>query len=229
MKRQLSTNVSCSALSRRPAGLPSRQAGLLAGQAGFTLIEMLVSITLFAIVMVVCIATLLSLVTANKKAQALQSVVNNLNISLDEMVRAMRQGSHFDGSGSGCVSNGDGQSHDCTGGTNAFKFIPYGVDPSVGPATIYAYEPNGTDGCVTIVGTGGCIVQSLNNGVTYTVLTAPEVSITDMKFYVIDTTAGDANQPRVIITIDGTAGGVGVKTTTTFHLQATALQRLLDL
>ena len=44
-------------------------------QDGFTLIEMLVSIALFAIVMVVCVGALLSLVTANKKAQALESVM----------------------------------------------------------------------------------------------------------------------------------------------------------
>ena len=67
-------------------------------------------------------------------------------------------------------------------------------------------------------------------------MTAPEVSITSMEFYVVGSTPGcdtvspcDPIQPRVIITISGTAGGGNVKTSTTFHLQATALQRALDL
>ena len=52
-------------------------------------------LALFAIVMLIASATLLSLVAANRKAEALQSVMNNLNISLDEMVRNVRMGSNY--------------------------------------------------------------------------------------------------------------------------------------
>jgi prepilin-type N-terminal cleavage/methylation domain-containing protein len=196
-------------------------------QSGFTLIEMLVSIALFAIVMVVCIGALLSLVGANKKAQALESVMNNLNISLDDMVRSIREGTNFNGS-SGCASNAGG-AHDCTGGTQTFSFAPYGTNTSQSYApTIYEYVTSGSPGCTTTTGQGGCIMRSEGGG-PFSSLTAPEVSITSMEFYVIGTIPGDTLQPRVIITISGTAGGTNVKTSTTFHLQATALQRALDL
>ena len=79
-------------------------------RSGFTLIEMLVSIALFAIVMVVCVGALLSLVGANKKAEALESAMNNLNISLDDMVRNAREGTGFNGNftinGNGNLING---------------------------------------------------------------------------------------------------------------------------
>jgi len=62
---------------------------------GFTLIEMIVAVGLFSIVMLVSISALLSLVDANRKAQALQSVMNNLNIAVDGMVREIREGSNY--------------------------------------------------------------------------------------------------------------------------------------
>jgi len=199
-------------------------------QAGFTLIEMLVSIALFAIVMIVCVGALLALVGANKKAQALESVMNNLNISLDDMVRSIREGSAYN-CGSTAIPPQTGA--DCSGGIGVkvpFSFAPYGRDPGqASQRTVYEFVKNGDLKCVTQTGTGGCIMRSENGGTSFSSLTAPEVSITSMEFYVVGTTPGDANQPRVIITIDGTAGGLLVKDSTTFHLQATAVQRVLDL
>src|SRR3989338_5238251 len=78
---------------------------------GFTLVEMIVAIGLFSVVMVVCVGALLSLVNANRKAQALQSVMNNLNIALDGMARSVRMGNTYDGS-TGCVGN-TGGANDC--------------------------------------------------------------------------------------------------------------------
>ena len=212
-------------------------------QAGFTLIEMLVSITLFAIVMVVCVGALLSLVGANKKAQALESVMNNLNISIDDMVRSVREGTNFNGQttfggSAGCVAKPNGGANDCvgnsSGGTHTFSFAPYGTNTSGSYNPMYyIYAPNGSQNCTTTSGTGGCIVRAEYSttvgGYVIAPLTAPEVSITSMEFYVIGTIPGDIIQPRVIITISGTAGGGNVKTKTDFHLQATALQRALDL
>ena len=65
----------------------------LAADSGFTLVEMIVAVALFAVVMLISVAALLALVDANRKAQALQSVMNNLNIALDGMVRSVRMGS----------------------------------------------------------------------------------------------------------------------------------------
>jgi hypothetical protein len=60
-------------------------------------------------------------------------------------------------------------------------------------------------------------------------VTSPDVTITNLTFYVIGTKPGDGVQPRVIIDIQGSAGNPGVQNSTTFHLQANAVQRVLDL
>ncbi|OGG53486.1 hypothetical protein A3H16_01795 [Candidatus Kaiserbacteria bacterium RIFCSPLOWO2_12_FULL_53_8] len=192
--------------------------------AGFTLVEMIVAVGLFAVVMLVCVGALLSLVNANRKAQALQSVMNNLNIALDGMVRSVRQGSSYDGS-QDCISNNTTGPNDCTGGSSVFAFQPYG-DTSQ-PRWIYSFtqDANGI----------GRIYKSVSGTIAgLGPITAPEVSIDDMKFYVVGTTrptpgSPDFVQPKVVIVIKGSAGVAGSPARTTFHIQATAVQRVLDL
>jgi prepilin-type N-terminal cleavage/methylation domain-containing protein len=193
---------------------------------GFTLIEMLVSVALFSVVMLIAGATLLSLVYANRKAQALQSVMNNLNITLDDMVRNVRMGSNYRcGSESAPTAPNFG---DCSSGGTSLYFTPFGEDPT-----------NSADDIGYLIGTGGacavgriCVTQKGQNGVVETVpISAPEVQITNMKFYVIGTNPavdGGTIQPKVLFTITGQAG-LQANTKTTFQIQATAVQRVLNL
>ena len=189
------------------------------GSRGFTLVEMIVAVGLFAIVMVVCVGALLSLVAANRKAQALQSVMNNLNIALDGIARSVRMGNEYNGA-TGCSGPVDGlYPHDCTNGSTQFAFIPYGA-LSTDPRWIYRFihDSNGI----------GRIEKS-ENGIDFLPITAAEVSIDDMLFYVVGTNRGDTVQPKVVIVIRGSAGALGSTARTTFHIQATAVQRVLDL
>lgn len=195
---------------------------------GFTLIEMVVSVALFAIVMTICVDVLLSLVNADRKAQALQDVMNNLNITLDSMVRSVREGSAYH-----CGTPVSTTPTDCTSTTDdpsnhyVFAYEPYGsaynsqTNSWSQQPTVYSYDP-----------TTKRIYRSIN-GKQAVAVTAPEVSIDEMQFYVVGTTRGgsppDNVQPKVIIIIKGTAGAAGTKTQTTFSIQATAVQRVLDL
>ncbi len=181
---------------------------------GFTLIEMMVSVSLFIVVMMVAVGALLALVEANKKARSLESVINNLNISLDGMVRAMRMGSQYTcGSGAipDAVSGGD-----CVNGGTTLSFAPYGSNP--GDQTkrwVYSFS-------------GGQVFRSQAGGANPIAVTAPEVSITSMEFYVVGTVTRDITQPKVVLVVKGTAGS-SAKTQSTFYIQATAVQRALDL
>ncbi|MBI4087781.1 type II secretion system protein [Candidatus Kaiserbacteria bacterium] len=201
--------------------LSSRQRGVSGRQAGFTLIELIVAVGLFAIVMVVCVGALLSLVNANRKAQALQSVINNVNIALDGIVRSARMGSVYHGAGGDASCGGSDYTtpHDCSNGGTTFAFEPYGNTSADQPWTYsFSEDANGV----------GRIYKSESGG-TPIAITAPEVSIDDLKFYVVGTTSGDETQPKVVIVVKGTAGVAGSNVRTTFHIQATAVQRLLDL
>jgi prepilin-type N-terminal cleavage/methylation domain-containing protein len=60
--------------------------------AGFTLIETLVSLALFSVVLVIAGGTTVSVIDINKRNQAISSVVNNLNYSIDSMIRDIKTG-----------------------------------------------------------------------------------------------------------------------------------------
>ncbi len=64
-------------------------------QSGFTLVEMIVSLAIFAIVVTVSVGALLVLVGTNQRLQDEQSVMTNLSFALDSMTREIRTGSHY--------------------------------------------------------------------------------------------------------------------------------------
>jgi len=187
--------------------------------AGFTLVEMIVAVGLFSLVMLVSVGALLALTGANRKAQALQSVMNNLNIALDGMVRSIRMGSDYH-CGTGVFIGTDNLDDCSTSGGTRFVFKPFDGDPN---QWVYLYDTDGT-----YCGTKR-ICKSVNGGTDHVALTSPEVTINSMKFYVQGTTPGDTEQPKVVMTVEGIAGAANLKTKTTFSIQATAVQRLLDL
>ena len=182
---------------------------------GFTLIEMIVAVGLFAVVMVICVSTLFALVNANRKAQALQSVMNNLNITLDGMARAIREGSTYN-CGSSAPFTG---TRDCPNGDIEFNFEHYGGDTSnFNDQWFYRFDAVLHQ-----------IQKSEDGGVTFFPVTSPEITVDDVKFFVVGTTRGDTVQPKVVIVVKGTAAANNAKTKSTFHIQAAATQRLIDL
>lgn len=197
-------------------GLEARNSKL---EAGFTLIEMIVAVALFAVVMLVSTTALLALVGANRKAHALQSVINNFSIALDGMTRSIRMGSEYH-----CGAGDITVPQSCENGDTKLAFKPFcegDCDPL--ERWIYVYDTNGT-----FCGQGR-LCKSENNGGNYYAVTARDVEIEDFTFYVVGTTRGDTIQPKVVVAVSGTAGGSNVKTKTTFSIQATAVQRILDI
>lgn len=191
-----------------------------ADQRGFTLIELTVSVSLFIAVMLVSVGALLALVDANRKARALESVINNLNITIDGMVRAIRMGSRYN-CGSAAIPNPENGA-DCAEGLSSFSFAPFGSDDDTqAERFVYTFiEPSG--------GNGGYLMRSEAGGSNPMRVTAPEVSISDMDFYVVGTVVRDIVQPKVVIVVKGTAGATP-KTQSTFYIQSTAVQRTLDI
>src|SRR3989344_1317808 len=109
--------------TRARARIPYTRYPIRDTQKGFTLVEMIVSAGLFAVVMLVSVTALLSLVDANRKTQALHSVMNNLNIALDSMVRSLRMGSVYH-----CGSGEYSLARDCSNGDMVLAFESFGGD-----------------------------------------------------------------------------------------------------
>ncbi|PCI89949.1 hypothetical protein COB18_02390 [Candidatus Kaiserbacteria bacterium] len=199
---------------------------------GFTLIEMMVAVALFAIVMTVSVGALLSLVDANRKAQSLQSVMNNLNVALDGMVRSIRMGVNYHcGNINELNQTVLSTRVDCISGGQLFAFEAFGNSRSNNSDQwVYWFED-------------GRLYKSEDSRTTALPITAPEIQIDSFEVFVTGAAGvlnqdGDVIQPKVVISLQGTAGAEGntfsvvgsaEKIRTTFNIQAVASQRLLDL
>ena len=183
---------------------------------GFTLVEIMVSVSLFAVVMTISVGALLSLIDANRKAQALNSVINNLNFAMENMSRNFRIGSNYHCSSLASVPPNSDTPQDCPSGGVLVAFEGYSGDNEDSTDQIFYRFVDSH------------IEKSTDGGATFISITASEVVIDEMKFYVIGAPLGDNIQPRITMIAKGTVS-FGSGSETSFNLQTTVSQRLLDL
>lgn len=190
-----------------------RKAINVKARRAFTLIEMMVAVSLFAIVMLVGVGSLLSLVQTNRRAQAINSVMNNLNAAVESMTRTMRVGTTYHCGTSGTIDS----AQSCATGDTYIAFESASGNKSLATDQV-VYRLNGHQ-----------IERSLSSGSSnsWVALTAPEVSIDTFTFYVVGAPTGDGIQPRVLMRLKGSAQVPGG--TTNFTVQSGVVQRLLDL
>lgn len=189
---------------------------------GFTLIELMVAVSIFAIVMLIGVGALLSLVETNRRAQAINAVMNNLNAAVESMSRSMRVGTTYYCSDSSIPPAATvlDDAQDCPDPDEGGVLLAF--EPAEGdsdePNDQVVYRLNGTQ-----------LERSLYSGAsnTWVALTAPEVSIDTFNFYVIGAPRDDGLQPRILMRIKGSATVPGG--TTQFTIQSSIVQRLLDL
>lgn len=176
---------------------------------GFTLIELLVSISIFSIVVLVVMGAVMSIISANRKAQTMTSVINNLDFALESMTRTIKTGSGLKiGSGAGTsVSVCDEDGHAVT----------YYFDPAPAERIVIQRE----------IGT------SCNDTAAKTemALTAPEVKITGLNFYGFpakDNPSKAATQPAVLMSVKGYME-INPESRSDFNIQTTVALRALNI
>ena len=182
-------------------------------QAGFTLIEMLVAVSIFAIVMVVSVGTLIVLVSSANSAQVLQSISTNLSFALDNMTRNIRTGYSYYCTNSSLSGNLPLGTNGCASGGRAIVFTESSTNTRI------AYRYNSTE---------GSLEQRVSSTGSWRRLTSDDVKIEKAVFYVNGSAEPSGEeQPtvRVILTASAADGGV---TETPFYLQTTIVQRILD-
>ncbi len=184
---------------------------------GFTLIELMVSVAIFAIIMVISLGALLSISAADRKAETVASVMNNLNFAVESMSRNIRTGSDY--------RCGLGAEVSCPNGAALIRAFNNGIYADV----IYSFSVDPVI-CGQPTGTVGCIARSTDAGATYVALTAPEVVISKLTFYLRGAkfgSSGDNVQPNVVITVTGYVQ-ISVTQKSSFNLQTSVTQRLYD-
>ncbi|MSR70448.1 type II secretion system protein [Candidatus Kaiserbacteria bacterium] len=182
---------------------------------GFTLVEILVSVAIFATVMVIALGALLAMAESDRKSQTLKSVINNLNFSLDSMSRSIRVGDtyHCDASVAPLTSPRDCQ--DAPGADSIAYRAPSG-------ATAIFCRGSST----TCDSTGTSILRSIDGGLNYAPITAPEVKISNFSFFVVGAESATV-QSKVTILISGAVQVTGTQQSQ-FNLQTSVTQRLYD-
>jgi hypothetical protein len=146
-------------------------------------------------------------VGANKKSQAFNSVITNLNFALEGMMRDLRTASKYD-----CGATG----------------FPYDCVSSPGSRITASSSQYKTQ--VTYELSNGSIYKTLGIGGFPALLTSPDVTIDKLDFYVTGTAlpgAGDYEQPKIILVLSGRYKGYGSEGR--FNMQTTVSQRKLDL
>jgi type II secretory pathway pseudopilin PulG len=184
---------------------------------GFTIIELIVAITLFIVVSLVSMGSLLSMLDVNRRTQATESVINNLGFALESMSKSIRVGSNYH-----CGNTAD---------------ITLPRDCAVAGSDFIAFESSSgdkTDSNDQIVYrlNGNQIERSDRSGQsgTFVGLTAPEVSVTSgtgLRFFVLGSSSTDNLQPRVVIVLGGQVD-FGNNALADFNIQTTVSQRAID-
>jgi prepilin-type N-terminal cleavage/methylation domain-containing protein len=174
---------------------------------GFTLIELLVAIGIFSIVVIIVAGAVTSVIDANKKAQTITSVVNNLNFTLESMTRAIKTGDGLE------VIDTAGS---CDSEVRTTLAAPDGEDPV--PVS-YRYNGNGTIDYYKDIDGNGSFEADEGGPVT-----APEVAVTRLCFFQL---GGD--QPAVLFTVEGEMQLGTERSRSSFHVQTTVAQRALEI
>ncbi len=168
---------------------------------GFTIIELMVAVTIFSVIMTISIGSILGVFDSNRKSRSLKAVMTNLNLAVESMSREMRFGKNYH-CGAGVLT----VPQNCASGGTLVSFLS-------------------TEGVQTTYRFSGTALEKDVAGGGYIPVTAPEVLIDDLTFYTIGAGA-DGFQPKVIIKIKSHAGAGNSRSD--FIIETLVSQRPID-
>lgn len=172
------------------------------GDKGFLIIELIVAVTLFLVVMVISMGSILQVFDSNRKAKAMKDVASNLSFTIESMSKELRFGTNFH------CGLGGANPRDCPAGEEAITFL---AQDGLNQIT---YKKDG-DQIKKKVGFGDFIE-----------VTASSVVVDSLTFYVFNALPEDYKQPKILITLKAHAGAV--KDRTDLILETSVSQRRLD-
>lgn len=170
---------------------------------GFTLVELMVSISIFLVVMTISMGSIIGVFDANRKSRSLNTVLNNLNLAIESMSKEMRFGKNYH-CGPGTVT----VPQNCPSGDTLMSFLS-------NENVQITYRLNNQN-----------IEKRVGND-AYITITAPEIIIDDLTFYTLGADTDNTLQPKVIVKIKSYAGAQRGRSD--FILQTLVSQRALDI
>jgi prepilin-type N-terminal cleavage/methylation domain-containing protein len=181
-------------------------------QDGFTLIELMVATSIFTIVMLIAMGSLVITSDSAQKSNALSFTMDNLSFAMESMSRSLRVGSNYY-CDNDFVFNSDLGVNDCPLGASGIAFIP--AREELGSSRHMAYRLDGEtiEKCDTL--TNACVS-----------IISPNIKIDTLKFFVKGSAIGDSFQPSIYVIIKGTVIMKG--TSMSFAIQNMISQRNID-
>lgn len=186
--------------------------------SGFTLVELMVATTLFTIVMLMGVGSLILSSNSAKSSQKLRIAVDNVNFAMESMTRELRMGTnYYCGSDMNPSANRDCSFSGEAGHIITFKPQQIGSAPTrVG----YFRDERIINGVRTGTYTLKRCEETSNNCAD---IVSSDVNVQTLDFYVTGSMLDDKIQPSVNILMSGVVKIKGVLTP--FTLQSVASQR----
>ena len=173
---------------------------------GFTLVELLVTMAIFLIIVSATVGIFTSALKGQRKALAMQEILNQTNYSLEYMSRAIRM-AQKEVSAPTCLSQ-NGLNFELTRGGQGIKFRDYG-----GICREFFLE-------------GGQLKQSKAGAVEN--LTSSDFEITFFNLNILGESELDDTQPRVTVAFTIKGKGQKPEEKTEMKIQTTISQRNID-
>ncbi|MAQ77092.1 hypothetical protein CL684_01030 [Candidatus Campbellbacteria bacterium] len=152
---------------------------------GFTLVEIIVSVAIFAIIITSGIGALVTILDSYQKTQQQKNLNQALNYALDTMVREIRLGKNYGYDG---IGSGDGTNNEITfDATDNRGEVRYSLS-----------------GGAVVLDRSGASIPRLNG--TFSLTDSTSVQIDELSFTISgnsQTPSGNNRQPRVWITLAG--------------------------
>lgn len=155
----------------------------------------MVALTLFTFIVIAAVSSLYAVNNASRKVEAMRGVLDNLNFAMESMSRTIRTSTNIVCGG---TTNPVGATSNCPFPTGPLS-NRISVKSTLGVKADVEYRLNTST---------HQIEKRVNEGSGYgdwIAITAPEINVQTLNFYVKGADATDAFQPSVIIMIQGVA------------------------
>ena len=187
---------------------------------GFTLIELMIATSLFTIVMLMGVGSLVVSSNASKASQKLRITVDNVNFAMESMTRELRMGTSYECK-TDFVNLAASNPTDCPLGTTPGNIIAFNPQQTPGAPLRISYQLRPRND-----GSGTSTLERCEINVTpCSEIVSPDVDIQTLKFFVKGSQFNDTIQPSVEILIKGVVNIKNKNMFKSFTLQTMTSQR----
>jgi len=185
------------------------------GKRGFTIIETMIAVSIFSIIVIIGMSSLLNVGLISNKSKDMRSIMDSLSFTMEDISRNLRTGYDYH-----CVDDGN------------FTIVnPYSC-PNANGGTGISFKPSSGGQWVYRI-YNGSIQKSVDGGAvgSFIELTPPGVKINFLSSFTVfgaEPLPGDTYQPFVMIRLSGTITSKD-NIVTPFFLQTGVSQRLIDI